>query len=77
MGEDLSPVSSNTPSDTNTINQLFSNSFSLPTDNGDFRDIITMPKKTRWYNNLLTMRGNGSKSSTPYNSQDLNNQKKV
>jgi len=76
-GQDVLPILSNVNNDTNSINQLFSNSFSLPSGDGDFRDIITLPKKTRWYSNLLNSRGNTSKSSTPYSSQDLNNQKKI
>jgi hypothetical protein len=77
-GEDLSPSSSNTPNDINSINQLFSNSFALPTDNGDFRDIITLPKRTRWYNNMIELKNSGkTTTTTPYSSQDLNNQKKL
>lgn len=77
IGQDLTPSFSNEENDINNINQLFSNSFSVPTDNGDFRDIITLPKRTRWYNNLKNTRGGGSSIKTPYSSQDLNNQKKI
>ena len=76
-GDDLPISSSNVDDNLNALNQISSNSFSSPTPNGDFRDIITLPKRTRWYNNLRSTRGGGVKTKTPYNSQNLNNQKKI
>ena len=64
-------------SDLENLNQFSSNVYTSPTPNGDYRDIITLPKRTRWYNNLLSTRMGGMNSKTPYNSQDLNNQKKI
>jgi hypothetical protein len=59
-------------------NLAWSNSYTNLSDGGDFRDVIIYPKKTRWYNNLIGLKGPGNaKGSNPYNSQDLNNQKKV
>jgi hypothetical protein len=68
-GENLSQPSSN-------INQAFSNAFDTPVG-GDYRDIITLPKKTRWYNNLVSLRGNRANTTMPYSNQDLKNQKKI
>ena len=69
-GDDVSPPSSN---NSQNLNQSFSNSVDF-----DFRDVIISPKRTRWYQNLLTLRGNRKKSpTTPYQSQDLNNQTKI
>jgi hypothetical protein len=75
---DLEPSSSNVDSNLDTLNEISSNSYSAPTPNGDFRDIIILPKRTRWYNNLLITRGSGATGTkTPYNSENINNQKKI
>jgi hypothetical protein len=74
--QDLEISSSNNPQ-IETLNQFSSNAYTSPTEGGDFRDIITLPKRTRWYNNLLNTRESRQKQMTPYNSQDINNQKKL
>ena len=74
-GDDLLVKSSNIVDD---INQISSNAFSTPDTAGNFRDIISLPKKTRWYNNMVELKNSGKTSTkTPYSSQDLNNQKKI
>jgi hypothetical protein len=74
-GDDLLVKSSNVVDD---INQISSNAFSTPDTAGNFRDIISLPKKTRWYNNMVELKNSGKTTTkTPYSSQDLNNQKKI
>lgn len=75
--DDLSVVSSNIVSDLANLNNISSNSYTMPADGGDFRDIIVLPKRTRWYNNLTATRGNNLRTSTQYASQNINNQKKL
>jgi hypothetical protein len=67
-----------TSSSADDLNQTQSNAYSLPDSGGDYRDIITLPKKTRWYNNITDLKSSGgSKIRNPYSSQDINNQKKI
>ena len=74
-GDDLLVKSSNIVDD---INQISSNAFSTPDAAGNFRDVISLPKKTRWYNNMVELKNSGKTTAkTPYSSQDLNNQKKI
>lgn len=62
----------------NDKNQAWSNAYTVPTPDGDFRDIIIYPKRTRWYNNLKTLKGNNmARMRNEYNNQDINNQKKT
>jgi hypothetical protein len=62
----------------NDRNLAWSNSYTTPDPGGDFRDIIIYPKKTRWYNNMINLKGSGkAKDRNPYSSQDINNQKKM
>jgi hypothetical protein len=63
---------------TNQPNFAWSNSYTLPDAGGDYRDLIIYPKRTRWYNNLISLKNTGgTKTKTPYSSQDINNQKKI
>jgi thiamine phosphate synthase YjbQ (UPF0047 family) len=74
-GDNLEIKSNNIVDD---LNQFSSNAFSVAGADGDFRDIITLPKRTRWYNNMIELKNSGkTTTTTPYSSQDLNNQKKL
>lgn len=69
---DYETISANQP------NFAWSNSYTLPDAGGDYRDLIIYPKRTRWYNNLISLKNTGgTKTKTPYSSQDINNQKKI
>lgn len=59
-------------------NSALSNSYTTLESGDEFRDIIIYPKKTRWYNNMINLKGSGKTTTkTPYSSQNLNNQKKI
>jgi hypothetical protein len=74
-GDDL-PITYSNNIDPNQA--LSNNYYTSPPDGGDFRDIIIMPKRTRWYNNMINLKSKDSMvRRNPYNSQDLNNQKKI
>ena len=69
---DYETISANQP------NFAWSNSYTTSDTDGNYRDLIIYPKRTRWYNNLLSLKNTGgTKTKTPYSSQDLNNQKKI